>query len=518
MNKKLFIWLIVLMSTALIGLMVLQWYWITNAYQTKLEQFTINVHQVLVSVARDIQSEEAQELYPVYAKMADSVGDPQDIIFTEFYYVTQNSDKNQTLIFLDGLLQEDFKFSIGLFDSNDSIQYRKLTNRQVQKTITQSMDGSSVTETEIEKFTRLQDYERDHFEKYLAQRNVNLPIYKRIDVDKLKEKIEKELRQRGMNSDFEFAVYSNQVETKVRSKDFKRNLKSTYSIPLFESDKVNDYELFVDFPDRTKDLVNSVLVMALLSLGFTSIIIIAYAGAIGQLYKQRQISQIKTDFINNMTHEFKTPIATINLILDTLKNPKIKGNEEFLDRYLGLIKDENRRMHAQVENVLQISKLEKNELDLPKEKVDLQEVIEEAINHLNLTVENEGGYIKTHYQAKNNTILGNKSHLTNVIVNILDNAIKYTEGPPRIDVYTENVKNMFILKIRDQGLGMSKTVLKKIFEKFYREQTGDIHNVKGHGLGLAYVKSILDDHNAQIFVESEKGKGSTFTIKLHLIS
>jgi two-component system phosphate regulon sensor histidine kinase PhoR len=219
-----------------------------------------------------------------------------------------------------------------------------------------------------------------------------------------------------------------------------------------------------------------------------------------------------------MTHEFKTPIATINLALDSLKNPKVKDNSEFLNRYLGMIREENKRMHAQVENVLQISKLEKNELDLRKERISLQEVVEDAISHVSLIVEDRGGYIKTHYGALQSAVLANESHLTNVVVNLLDNAIKYSEDAPKIDIYSENVKNFVILKIRDQGMGMSKPVQKRIFEKFYREHTGDIHNVKGHGLGLAYVKRILDDHDAEIFVESEKGKGSTFILKLHLIS
>ncbi|HET8803437.1 MAG TPA: HAMP domain-containing sensor histidine kinase, partial [Aequorivita sp.] len=199
-------------------------------------------------------------------------------------------------------------------------------------------------------------------------------------------------------------------------------------------------------------------------------------------------------------------------------NPKVKDNREFLDRYLGMIREENKRMHAQVENVLRISKLEKNELDLPKERFNLQEIVEDAVSHVSLIVEDRGGYIKTHYGALKSTVLANESHLSNVIVNLLDNAIKYSEDEPKIDIYSENVKNSIILKIKDQGMGMNKHVQKKIFDKFYREHSGDIHNVKGHGLGLAYVKRILDDHDAEIYVESEKGKGSTFIIKLHLIS
>jgi two-component system phosphate regulon sensor histidine kinase PhoR len=219
-----------------------------------------------------------------------------------------------------------------------------------------------------------------------------------------------------------------------------------------------------------------------------------------------------------MTHEFKTPIATINLALDAIKNPKISSDEEKKKRYLKMIRDENKRMHAQVENVLRISKLEKNELDLKKERVQLHEIVEDAITHIELIVEDRGGYIQIHFGALRSSVLANQDHFTNVIVNMLDNAVKYSEDEPKIDIYTENVKNYIILKIRDQGTGMSKLVQKKIFEKFYREHTGDIHNVKGHGLGLAYAKRIIEDHHGQVSVESEKGKGSTFIIKLPLIS
>ncbi|RZW55377.1 MAG: HAMP domain-containing histidine kinase, partial [Flavobacteriaceae bacterium] len=248
------------------------------------------------------------------------------------------------------------------------------------------------------------------------------------------------------------------------------------------------------------------------------IIIIAYTSAIYQLIKQRQISQIKTDFINNMTHEFKTPIATINLALDAIKNPTIIGDETKVKRYLTMIKEENKRMHAQVENVLRISKLEKNELNISKDRVKLHDLIEDAVTHIELIVEDRNGYIKTHLDAAKSSVLANETHFTNVIVNILDNAVKYTDGEPKIDLYTENVGSNILLKIKDQGNGMSKSVQKKVFEKFYREHTGDVHNVKGHGLGLAYVKRIVDDHQGHVSVESEKGKGSTFIIKLPLIS
>ncbi len=237
-----------------------------------------------------------------------------------------------------------------------------------------------------------------------------------------------------------------------------------------------------------------------------------------QLIRQRQISEIKTDFINNMTHEFKTPIATINLALDAIKNPKIIEDKEKVFRYLQMIRDENKRMHAQVENVLRISKLERKELEIEKESNHIEEVINDAIEHVNLILEDRQGKIKTHFLATRTTVLINDNHFTNVLVNILENAIKYSPQSPEIDIYTENIKDMILIKVQDKGIGMSKVAQKRIFEKFYREHTGDVHNVKGHGLGLAYVKKIVEDHNGQVYVESEKGKGSTFIIKLPLIN
>src|SRR5690606_2340829 len=211
-------------------------------------------------------------------------------------------------------------------------------------------------------------------------------------------------------------------------------------------------------------------------------------------------------------------IATINLALDAIKNPATIKDEEKINRYVQMIRDENKRMHAQIENILRMSKLEKRELDIQKEKVELDDIIEVAAEHIRLIVEDRQGDIQLHLQATRNTVLVSPVHFTNVLINMLDNAVKYSPEAPKIDICTENVKDNILIKIKDQGAGMSKTAQKRIFEKFYREHTGDLHNVKGHGLGLAYVKQIIDDHNVEIYVESEKGKGSTFTIKLPLIN
>lgn len=268
---------------------------------------------------------------------------------------------------------------------------------------------------------------------------------------------------------------------------------------------------------QTKD-EQDVVVLTLLSLIFTLVIIIGYMSAVYQLIQQRKISQMKSDFINNMTHEFKTPIATINLALDAIKNPKIFNNKQKVKDYISMIKDENKRMNAQVENVLRISKLQKKQLMISKDRLELHDLVNDAVTHVELIVKDRKGYINTDFKAKKSSILANDSYFTNVIVNILDNSVKYSEGAPKIDIITENIGNNILLMIKDQGIGIGKMAQKKIFEEFYREHTGDVHNVKGHGLGLANVKRIVDNHQGIITVESEKGKGSTFTIKLPLIT
>ena len=219
-----------------------------------------------------------------------------------------------------------------------------------------------------------------------------------------------------------------------------------------------------------------------------------------------------------MTHEFKTPIATINLALSAIKNPKTIVNKEKVKKYLQMIYDENNRMHDQVENVLMISHLERNQLNIEKTKQDINEIIDLAISHVSLIVENNNGNIITEKDADNSMVIGNETHLINVMVNILDNAIKYNDNSPEIFIKTLNIGSRVRIEIKDNGIGMSKAVQSKIFEKFYRKQTGDLHNVKGHGLGLAYVKKIIAFHNGNITVDSAVGKGSKFTIQLNTLT
>ena len=523
MGKKLFILLVVLMSLSLIGIIFVQAFFINNTLENEEKNFTLNVKRSLSSVSKAIEEKEFEVYSNRLQNLIESGVDPDSTAIRQVFILEQDDLSNETRIYGNAISEESFKVPSLFFDIGlDSFNLSRVRNTRITETYDNNrLDGSKSISLQksIKNISNLTYLEKAQFESITRDQFKNIPVYKRVSVDDVNFLLEKQLDYNGIDTSFEFAIYDRDLSTKVQSRNFDLNPDSTIGVPVFlDNNNESDYMLYVDFPQRKKFLLSSILGMIALSILFTSIIVIAYTSAIYQLIKQRQISQIKTDFINNMTHEFKTPIATINLALDSIRNPKVIGDQEKVLRYLRMIKEENKRMNAQVENVLRISKLEKNELNISKERVKLHDLIEDAVAHIELIVEDKKGHVNIHLDAEKSSVLANETHFTNVIVNMLDNAVKYSDEAPKIDVYTENVGNNILLKITDEGNGMSKQVQKKVFEKFYREHTGNVHNVKGHGLGLAYVKRIVDDHQGHISVESEKGKGSVFTIKLPLIS
>ena len=527
MNKSRFRLLVFLMSLSLIGIIVVQLYWITTSLDKNEEEFKYHVQQVLGNVSNKIKEKELVSFYNYYNKIIDSTGKiPKEEELKEIYFYERDKKTNETIIYTNTLVAENYGIDGSFFDKKaSSVNFGNV----VSKRKTEVYNGNSLNEgnlqmrsfpdVTIKKSGRVSSLDKANFEVAFKDVISLKPLQDRVSVEQLGKYLKEELHKYAVKTHFEFGIYSNGLATKIRSEDFRYDVNSTYGIPVFQDNEgISKYQLLVSFPQKNKFVFSSLIGITSLSLLFTLVIVLTYSSALNQLIKQKQISEIKTDFINNMTHEFKTPIATINLALDAIKNPKIIDDKEKVQRYLQMIKEENKRMNAQVENVLRISRLEKNELDISKETTDVVKIIEDAIEHVGLIIEDRGGKIHQHFNAVRTTILLNEVHFTNVLVNVLDNAIKYSPEAPIIDVYTENVKDFIIIKIQDQGTGMSKIAQKRVFEKFYREHTGDLHNVKGHGLGLSYVKQIVEDHNGQIFVESEKGKGSTFIIKMPLIN
>tara|TARA_R110002049_G_scaffold203146_2_gene373775 strand:- start:470 stop:2002 length:1533 start_codon:yes stop_codon:yes gene_type:complete len=510
------------MSLSLIGIIFVQSFFINNTIENEDKNFTLSVKRSLSYVSKSIDDYEFRNYLDKLQPYLNKDNKANSAIIKQLFVTEEDDIKDKTITHRNTVFEELYKVP-SLFNEidADSFSISKLYSERITETYNNSIiDGVKRLdpETRLREYASLGDLDKKMYEDSFKDLLKDKPVYKRVSENQIEALLKRELNDEGINLDFEFAIYDDDLATKVQSQNFEMT-PNVYGVKIFlDNNKESSYNLWVDFPERKKYLLSSILWMIVLSIIFTSVIIIAFASAIYQLIRQRQISQIKTDFINNMTHEFKTPIATINLALDSIKNPKIIGDQEKVLRYLGMIKEENKRMHAQVENVLRISKLDKNELNISKERLELHDLVEDAITHVELIVEDRKGYVKVHLNADKSSVLANETHFTNVIVNILDNAIKYSDDAPKIDVYTENAGSNIILKVVDQGNGMSKAVAKRVFEKFYREHTGNVHNVKGHGLGLAYVKKIVDDHQGHISVESEKGKGSTFIIKMPLIS
>jgi len=523
MGKRLFVWLIILMSISLIGIIVVQVYWINSTIAIRENQFSSDVKFALAKVSDNIQNREINDYFREFTPFIDSARMAKKGIIKNLFYSKIDTSTNEIFTFKQSILENNYKSPLtNLQLSTDTLRFKTFyskSSKELTKFSKISKDIKQLTpEQKFVKVGKQIGLEKMQFENFFKEIAPRRPIYKRVTTNELRFNLDFELGQRGINTDYEFAIYGDSLPTKVKSAKFKLNKGKTYKVPLFISDNGHsDFDLYVSFPKKKEYILSSISKILVLGAFFILIIALAYGSALYQLIKQKQISQIKTEFINNMTHEFKTPIATINLALDAIKNPKIISNQDKILNYIGMIREENKRMLTQVDNVLRISKLEKNQLDLSKEIIDISDLLEDAITHVDLIIKNRGGYIKTHFNAIMDEVHGNPFHLKNVFINILDNAIKYSTDAPKIDIFTENKGNILIIKISDQGMGMSKTVQKQVFNKFYREQTGNVHNVKGHGLGLSYVKKIVEYHGGTVSVASEKGKGSTFTIKLSLI-
>lgn len=221
---------------------------------------------------------------------------------------------------------------------------------------------------------------------------------------------------------------------------------------------------------------------------------------------------MKNDFINNMTHEFKTPIATISLASDSINNPSIISNPDKVQRFTKIIRQENSRMLGQVEKVLQIAQLEKKDLQLNFTEINIHSLLQDIAENVNLQIKSKGGQLKLNLEAADAVIEGDMTHISNILYNLMDNANKYTPESPHISVHTRNVSNGIEISIEDNGIGISRENQKYIFEKFYRVSTGNLHDVKGFGLGLSYVKVMVDAHQGTIQVKSALGKGSTFIL------
>ena len=525
MKKNLFISLVSFMIVSILGIIILQGYWIFSAWNDKEKEFSLAVRQSLIRVADQIQERELNDYISAYESLLDSLKTPDDATFANvFLFLDEDKTNNLISYYAYGILEEDYKITPYLNPKlGDTLE--TLTDvKQVRNTTIINKNDVFNRENNIaisiEKIKTIERMNisnqriRSAFMDYTA----NTPIHKRLNIQELDFVIKSEFNAKMIITPYEFQILDNGLSTKIKSNNFKENQEGfRYAIPIFQDEKgIRNYELIVSFPEKDKYVFSSILSVGGLTLFLTLFIVFVSTSALYQIVQQKKISEIKTDFINNMSHEFKTPIATINLALDAISNPKSLKTPNKLIQYANLIREENNRMLIQVENVLMISQLQKSNETIHKKSIDLHKIILEATNHVQLLLKDKGGILNTNLNASNYVINGNKDHITNIIINLMDNAIKYCDKKPNIKIETYNQKNDLIFTVSDNGIGMTPNVQKKIFEKFYRATSGNIHNIKGHGLGLSYVKKIVDLHKGKIILESKFGVGTNFIITLPL--
>lgn len=499
------------MTISMIVFVTLQLYWIKELYSALNQDFSNKVYSALESSALKSQEMEAEKYLNLDNKnFGKTVVDSSNLPTQT--YIQQNSDSaNRTTITFQKSIVESQNFPIS--SKGDSLQLTKLYTDEGILKIKKNNTAEPLTE-QLSKDISNNTYALRQFVKLSAS---NLPIEKRVDIAALDSVLSKELKLNGLTTKFGFAVIDKKNNiTKVVNDIYKEGkVDSDYTYPLFtDSQDRTLYTLALVFPDKKYSLAKTNLPMLLGTIMSLLTILGIYIISINYMMRQKKIAEVKTDFINNMSHEFKTPLATISVATDSLANDKIATNPEKVKYYSGLIKQENLRMKKQVENVLNMSKLERNEVKLFLKETDVRALIKEITESFGLIVAQRNGTLTQEFNTDRYKFKIDEFHISNALVNLLDNANKYSPETPEIKVKTRNEVNWYVVEISDKGMGMETDNRTRIFEKFFREETGNIHNVKGQGLGLSYVKKIVELHKGQIVVDSQKGKGSTFTIKL----
>jgi len=555
MNNKLLISIVILAGFALAGIIYVQLYFIRTAIIQNEISFDQKVNDALRTFVEKLEQKETVEIIYEQVKKNKKA---RNIL--KHNNPIPNAEKKFVFEFNDSMLNKMVFISemdhatvdVKLVDSNLVINNGiKIQSKHTIKTI-KKKDGTQIihqswTNAEDTLIFIDQDGLNTHFsytpdttnvfvvkkDKLKAKTEMVKDVYQKME-DENKEQIRlfrKELnsnlvdsllsvslKERDILLPYEYLIQSPPKENKNNPVSIgfdSLNVQKKYAIGLFPNDIIpKPDKIILYFPNRKEHLLKSLSFLLPSSLLFSLIVIVAFSISISMVVRQKKISDIKTDFINNMTHEFKTPIATISLAADTIINPKVISDHEKINQFIRIIKDENKRMNTQVERILQMAQLERKELDLKLEWIDIHQLINKTIENITVQIRQLNGLISTEFAAIKTELLIDEVHFTNVINNLLDNAIKYTVNQPIIKIYTSQLENGISISFEDKGIGMSKEAQSKIFDKFYRVSKGNIHNVKGFGLGLSYVKAIIEAHGGRISVWSELNKGSRFDIFL----
>jgi two-component system phosphate regulon sensor histidine kinase PhoR len=519
MKKRTVNIIITVTTIALSGLLAIQIYWINNALSVEESRFDASVNSALQGAVRTINKRETARV------IVKKFSDDGNVVF-----LSPDSKNTQTRLIWNTRRKEVVSKVVNI--NSDSLV-------EINVNYDEKFSGDS-TEAKIEFIQEDSDSgEHESFVHYVGPRVDTISIEQnklveevvselvmfreetffteRIKPSELNGILDNELSNEGITAAYNFGIMNNEYEfTVIDSSLNSGNLSvSPYRVELYPDDLLHSgLYLIVSFPDKMSYIVKSI--SSVLGMSVLLIIVITglYYKTVKLLFQQKKVVEIKNDLINNITHEFKTPISTISLACEALNEPKLSADTGSVSRYTGMIKEENDRLTKLVENLLNTAAIEKGEFELEKEKSDIHGILSEVIKAHSVKLEQARGKIDFNFDATNSIINIDPFHMENVFNNLIDNAIKYTQNEPVIKITTSNYDDGVEIRIEDEGIGISKQDLKKVFDTFYRVPTGNIHDVKGNGIGLSYVKKMIEEHNGTIEVNSQLNKGSEFIIQL----
>lgn len=511
MNNKFIPIISVFMTISLIVFVALQFYWLKGYYGALEQEFSNNVHKALENTSKKVVTIENEKYYAKYGGFdKDFINNKNKTTSTNIQSVVDSASQRQITAYKSIVDRKD----IPVTKNGDSLKVIKLYTDESLTKLKKNKNTPEFLTPEMSNDIESGEFQTREFVNFASS---SLPAEKRIEAKILDSVLKKELKLAGIDTKFGFGVLNKEnKKTKLSNEIFREDKDdNTYTYPLFlDNQERTLYTLAVVFPRKDSSLAKNNLPMLLGTFMSLLTILGIYIISINYMMRQKKIAEVKTDFINNMSHEFKTPLATISVATDSLANDKIATNPEKVKYYSSLIKQENLRMKKQVENVLNMSKLERNEVKLFLKEANVRDLIKEVSASFGLILSQRNGSLVQEFNAEKYIFKIDEFHISNLLINLLDNANKYSPESPEIIISTKNEGNWYVISVEDKGMGMELENKTRIFEKFFREETGNIHNAKGQGLGLSYVKKITELHKGQIFVESEKEKGSKFILKL----
>ena len=503
--------LIFLMSFVLAGLIFIQLHLIKRTADIREEQFNQLVKNILIKVHDQLESDEIEEarvvaasggiqrpnqssinhIFPRNSIRADDFSLDWDLSISENGVTQQFQGTEEGFESMFGPLEFLRELRENIMLLNRMMQYGQQRREQFQR-----------------------DMSWQNYKPFLEERNIE----ERIDSLYLKQLLDYEITDKGIEMGYRYAVKNSNLGVDkiiIGSENYNPGRRDKeYAQPLFQYDRngAKPNYLYLYFPNRSNYLLAQTGLTIIPTFILTALLIGIFAYTIMVIFKQKKLSIIRNDFINNMTHELKTPISTISLASQMLQDGTVSNTQKTIEHLSQVINQESKRLSFQVEKVLQMAVFNEGRIKFKFKEFDVNEMINSVAANFEIRVKNKNGILETDISAKNPVMKGDEVHITNVVFNLLDNAVKYSKEIPEIKITTENKKDNIVISVQDKGIGINKEHHEQIFDKFYRVPTGNIHNVKGFGLGLSYVKKIVDMHNGTIKIESELNKGTKFSI------